>query len=552
LPALFAAKSRAQGECSRIMMQMDNLLAISSIPELLSLAVALDARTVPGWSAEEEQAAQSLPALSPTLVTAAREAIECGDDPLGSAYCRLLSAEERRPRGATYTPEAIVSSMVAWAAANLSPRRIVDPGAGSARFLVAAGRRFTEANLVGIELDPVAAILGRGHLAAAGMASRGSILVSDYRTLGLPRIDGKTLFIGNPPYVRHHLIDAQWKTWLVATARKYGLLASQLAGLHVYFFLATAEIAAPSDMGVLITAAEWLDVNYGRLVRELFLGPLGGKSIHVIEPTAMPFPGTATTGVITGFEIGAQPPSIGVNRVPSLDALGSLATDWDVPRERLTSAHRWTPLTRTAKTQQDGYIELGELCRVHRGQVTGANHVWIEGLHSAELPDCVLYRSVTRARELFQTNGALTDTASLKRVIDIPADFDQFDHDQRRQIERFLTIAKSLGADRGFIAEHRKAWWSVGLRTAAPILATYMARRPPVFVRNIAAARHLNIAHGLYPREPMADSTLQALADFLTRSTTLAEGRTYAGGLTKFEPKEMERLMVPGPERLNA
>jgi hypothetical protein len=27
-------------------------------------------------------------------------------------------------------------------------------------------------------------------------------------------------------------------------------------------------------------------------------------------------------------------------------------------------------------------------------------------------------------------------------------------------------------------------------------------------------------------------------------------GRTYAGGLTKFEPREMERLIVPSPAML--
>jgi hypothetical protein len=31
---------------------------------------------------------------------------------------------------------------------------------------------------------------------------------------------------------------------------------------------------------------------------------------------------------------------------------------------------------------------------------------------------------------------------------------------------------------------------------------------------------------------------------------TLGDGRTYAGGLTKFEPGEMERLPVPDPRHL--
>ena len=72
-----------------------------------------------------------------------------------------------------------------------------------------------------------------------------------------------------------------------------------------------------------------------------------------------------------------------------------------------------------------------------------------------------------------------------------------------------------------------------------------MARRPPAFVRNPPGARHLNIAHGIYPREAMSPKTLDALADWLRRHVETTSGRTYAGGLTKFEPKEIERLLVP-------
>jgi hypothetical protein len=48
----------------------------------------------------------------------------------------------------------------------------------------------------------------------------------------------------------------------------------------------------------------------------------------------------------------------------------------------------------------------------------------------------------------------------------------------------------------------------------------------------------------------MHDETLTALAAYLSSAVTLADGRTYAGGLTKFEPKEMERLLVPSPTLL--
>ena len=63
-------------------------------------------------------------------------------------------------------------------------------------------------------------------------------------------------------------------------------------------------------------------------------------------------------------------------------------------------------------------------------------------------------------------------------------------------------------------------------------------------------ARHINIAHGLYPREDIDQTTLAAVVDWLNQNVNVGSGRTYAGGLTKFEPKEIERLKIPSPERI--
>jgi adenine-specific DNA-methyltransferase len=145
----------------------------------------------------------------------------------------------------------------------------------------------------------------------------------------------------------------------------------------------------------------------------------------------------------------------------------------------------------------------------------------------------------------------LDDPSSLRRVIDLPVDLDELVQDERKIIDRFLQKAKAMGADSGYVAINRRAWWSVRLREPAPILATYMARRPPAFVQNRANARHINIAHGLYPREPLSEMVMRGLVNYLSKWTRCSQGRTYAGGLTKFEPREMERLPVPEPAHLS-
>ena len=525
---------------------------IETVPSLVSLALALGAEDAGDLSAAEKWLVDEAHGARTTaaLVRGVRGMIGRGEDPLGDAYCTIRSPEERRPLGQTYTPRPIIEAMLRWASDHGDPVRVVDPGAGSGRYLVAAGERFPGAALHGADIDPLAALMLRANLAAAGLADRARVHVGDYRALSLPPVDGPTLFVGNPPYVRHHRIAPEWKTWLLETARRRGLDASALAGLHVHFFLATAEYGRNGDYGAFITSSEWLDVNYGGLVRQLLLDGLGGQSLHVLAPEAPLFSDATTTSAITCFRIGETPSTMRIRRVESLSDLGRLAGGRSVSRQRLAGTSRWSVLTRETPRLREGYVELGELCRVHRGTVTGANAVWVRRDASPDLPERVLFPSITKARELFGAGARLGSLEALRRVVDLPVDLDVLDDDEREQVDRFLREARARGVHEGYIASNRRAWWSVGLRAAAPILATYMARRPPAFVRNDAGARHINIAHGLYPRERMSDVLLDRLADRLRAEVTLAQGRTYAGGLVKFEPREMERIPVPGPDLL--
>lgn len=529
--------------------QYGRMSLISDLRTLLSAAMQLGAEHVVGWSAHEKHLTKDVTCL-PLDVSGLRERIGAGEDPLGEAFCSIRGAEHRRPLGQTYTPAEIVTSMIGWAAEQGTPTRVIDPGTGSGRYLIRAGHHWPKAHLIGVDVDPIATIMARANLAASGLARRARIQLVDYRSLNPGAIHGKTLFLGNPPYVRHHQISSTWKQWFSQIAETRGLTSSQLAGLHVHFFLATAIWGRGGDYGSFITSAEWLDVNYGRLVQDLLLDGLGGRSVHVLEPSVRAFPDADTTAAITCFHLGERPNSMRLKQVKKAKELGRLEGGREVSRERLFEASRWSPLVRAAPKLPTDYVELGELCRVHRGQVTGANAVWVVGRKSTELPECVLFPSVTKAHELFEAGEQLIDLSNLRLVIDLPEDLDKLDPGERKEVDRFLRMARSAGASDSYIARSRKRWWRVGLYKPAPVLATYMARRPPAFVHNPARARHINIAHGLYPREPISKEGLDRLVRYLRVSVQVSQGRTYAGGLTKFEPREMERLPVPGLEVL--
>lgn len=519
---------------------------------LIALCLALLGRSS-GLSLSERRLIKGVNAESVPLsvVQAVREAIVLGEDPLGDLFVRVRSADERRSSGAVYTPHPIVGSMMIWLLAQGCIDRIVDPGAGSGRFILAAGKAFPAAQLIAVEMDPLAALMLRANLTSLGWAERATILVKDYRDVKLPKITGRTAFIGNPPYVRHHDISAAWKGWYAQGFAGFGIKASALAGLHLHFFLQTRLLARAGDVGAFITSSEWMDVNYGSALRRLLLSELGGLSLHVLEPTIEAFPGTATTAAITCFRVGETTVPLLVRSVDQLDALNGLTAGIEVSRERLSNERRWSAIVRPTKLSTDGDIELGELFRVHRGQVTGANEIWIAGEQAAGLPDRVKIASITKAKDLIKAGAVLKSAAELRRVIDLPSELDGFTPSEKRRVNKFLIWARAQGADQSYIAQHRRAWWSVGLRAPAPILVTYMGRRPPQFTLNEVGARHINVAHGLYPREHLSPDQLASLVSWLNVNIQTGSGRTYAGGLTKFEPKEIERLRIPRMEGMN-
>src|SRR5262249_50566221 len=115
---------------------------------LVSLAAALIAESTPLSVGEGNLVASAAPGDA-ARTTDLMAQIRAGHDVLGTAFCGLMSARQRRRHGATYTPGPIVNAMVEWAGVEIpAPARVVDPGAGSGRFLIAAARKFPDAELV--------------------------------------------------------------------------------------------------------------------------------------------------------------------------------------------------------------------------------------------------------------------------------------------------------------------------------------------------------------------------------------------------------------------
>jgi methylase of polypeptide subunit release factors len=452
---------------------------------------------------------------------------------------------ERRAAGAFYTPPEIVGPMVRWAL-EARPQRFVDPGCGSGRFAAAAARLDASLEIIAVDLDPLATLVTRSTLAALGV-KKADVRCESFLTLELPPAAGRTAWVGNPPYVRHHDLGSDVKAWAVDAAKLAGQSISGLAGLHALFFLAITLQAKTGDVGAMVTSAEWLDVGYGSIVRKLFTDGMGGRALDLVDPRAVPFEDAMTTALITCFEIGRRPTEVAVRLAETPADLQGLEVGRMVPAEELRAANRWSFLFRApVQAPAPTGRRLGDIARVHRGYVTGDNGFFLMTREEAEARGLAEFctPTITSASEILGSDGVIRDTTSLKVVLDLPSDFDRASHPA---VDAYLSTGEARGVDKRYICSHRSPWWRVGTGKRPPIVASYMARQAPRFARNPDGVALLNIGHGIHRRVEMTAEELDELASALNeaRAGFAGSGRTYHGGLEKFEPREMEALLIP-------
>ena len=252
--------------------------------------------------------------------------------------------------------------MLDWAVA-AKPTRLVDPGCGSGRFSAAAVRRDPALVIVALDLDPLATLLTRGTLAVLG-AKDARVMCGDYLGVRIPEHAGKTAWVGNPPYVRHHDLTPATKAWAAGAAQKIGCKISGLAGLHALFFLTTVLHAKAGDVGSFVTSAEWLDVGYGSIVRNLFVNGMGGRALDLVDPRAAPFEDAMTTALITCFERGRAPGDVALQRVGQPSELAQLEGGKLVPAADMARQKRWSHLFKeTWRELHNGHV-LGDVARV--------------------------------------------------------------------------------------------------------------------------------------------------------------------------------------------
>jgi adenine-specific DNA-methyltransferase len=444
--------------------------------------------------------------------------------------------------------------------------RFLDPALGTGSFFSALRRAFPPnaiAQAKGIEIDPDFVKVARDLWGVFDL----NVIQGNFTELSVPSLsECPNLILTNPPYVRHHHINFEEKIRLQGlVARRLGYALSGLSGLYCHFLLLAHDWLTEDGFGVWLIPSEFMDVNYGSVVRQYLTERVTLVRVHRFDPSDVQFDDALVTSAVIVFQKKLPSP----NHAATFSFGGSLqmpAMEQSIPIRAIAGGQRWGGLPQrngADLVRPEAGLHLSDLFFIKRGLATGANGFFILTRKRAEelgLPPEFLKPILPNPRKLSgpiietDANGwPLLDDQLVLIDCRLPESHLKSDHSM---LWRYLRKGEHLRIRDRYLVKYRDPWYSQEQRPPAPFLCTYMGRgangkTPFRFFWNRSKATAHNVYLLLYPKdelkqildqEPSLEESVFQFLRGISRTDLVWEGRVYGGGLHKLEPAELGRI----------
>jgi adenine-specific DNA methylase len=457
-----------------------------------------------------------------------------------------------------------------WALAR-DPERILEPAFGEGVFLRAAYEILAEAGvgdpaarLYGVDVDPLGAqrVRGSGLELRARQLHQADLLSLDAKRLG----GGFNAIVGNPPYIRHHLLTEESIARGRAGAKRLGIELNGRSDAWAYF---CAHLVTFLDTGgrlALVLPGSALQADYARPLLNALATDKG--EVQLIRITERLFPGVQERTVLLLMDRGR--PSGGrvvYRRIAGIDGLKRALLRQTrqtriakvEPRAGLLDQQLLWRLTRaeTAAWEEicanDCVSPLGVLAKIRIGVVTGANGFFIRSKAEVDAMGKAVESVPIVARGAW-LRVVRWNMAAQSRVSDLPSRLVLFPRSEGRVTVATRAELRGAEAEGIHLKSHcaRRSPWQSIVDTAVPdAFLPYMGSQPRWLVTNDAKATCSNAVHRVWLKhETKLSAEALAAASWTTLYRLSAElmGRSYGGGVLKLEPTGAAGVRLPAIE----
>jgi adenine-specific DNA-methyltransferase len=488
----------------------------------------------------------------------------------------LKTQEQRNILGQFSTPKTLANDILR-NALKLMPTgekiRFLDPAIGTGAFFSALNNNACSSTCIeaatGYEIDE--------HYGkpALDLWSR-SILdyqLDDFTKVAPPlnEIEKFNLIICNPPYVRHHHINGQKERLHVEAMVAANMKLSGLAGLYCYFIALSHRWMRSNAIAGWLIPSEFMDVNYGRAVKEYLLKEVSLLQIHRFDPKDAQFDDALVSSAVVWFQ----------NKKPDLDrqvkftygcSIEHPAHEKIVSARVLANENKWSRFPVSDEREVLITPRLSDFFSVKRGIATGDNKYFIltkSDIESKSLPISQFKPILPSPRHLSGIEVTADDLGYPEIedklfVLDCKLAISEIEQ-LYPELYAYLQVGIKTGVADRYLCKSRKLWYAQENRAESHFYCTYMGRSDKNgkksfrFILNHSKAIVANSYLILYPKPDvvaiiakypeMVAIFFEAL-NTITEKVMIEEGRVYGGGMHKLEPRELAN--VPAPEILRS
>lgn len=462
--------------------------------------------------------------------------------------------EKLRDKGQFWTPDWIAEAMVSYVSEDTD--LVFDPATGRGAFLNALEKlNIPDISYYGIDIDP--------EVLQDNIYKNPSCIVELRDFIKTPPQRKFKAIVANPPYIRHHRIDAETKVFLKQLcARIAGFSIDGRAGYHIYFLIQALNILEHEGKLAFIMPADSCEGTFATKLWKWITERYCLECVVTFDERATPFPKVDTNAMIV-FIKNSKPHKdlywVKVNKAFSKDLIGfiksgfnkQLFEDITISERQLKEALE-TGLSRPEQNRNGYEYHLNDFARVMRGIATGANNFFFLTRNQANehgIPDQFFKVAVGRTRDA--TGNILTkeDIISLDKINRPTLLFSINGHGiLPKAVEKYLQVGEELGLPNRPLIKQRTPWYKMEKREVPPLLFAYLGRRNTRFIRNEANVLPLTGFLCVYPihnDELYINNLWKALNHPDTLKNLHLVGKSYGSGAIKVEPRNLERLPIP-------
>lgn len=487
---------------------------------------------------------------------------------LQSSLDQQKSQLQRNKLGQFATPTDLATDILSYAK-KIHPKGqevdFLDPAIGTGSFYSAALSVFEESAIrtaQGFEIDP--------HYGEPSQAlwadSPLQITLADFTTQICKQ--KSNILICNPPYVRHHHLGTPDKKRLKELAyQTAGIKISGLAGLYCYFLAIAHSWMNDDGIAGWLIPSEFMDVNYGKQIKEYLLSEVTLLHIHRFDPSDVQFSDALVSSAVVWFK--KTKPNKGHSVEFSYGgSLNEPRINKNITIETLKTETKWSRFPVSEARKKHEHCKISDFFKIRRGIATGDNNFFIrtekeikDDQLSLDFFSPILPSSRYLPNDIIESDSNGYPILEKRLFLLDLKDDEEYISKNHPQLYKYLQRGIADGVSDKYLCKNRPRWYKQENRGPAPFICTYMGRsdrkseRPFRFILNKSKAKITNSFLAMYPcgelelalaEQPELAHIIWQELNSITSEALLGEGRVYGGGLHKLEPKELANVPVPG------